>query len=93
MKRGLYALALFICTVHTSSDSVSVDVRRESGNLYQFEIMSIANAPAKVKHKAPMIPDFWLPPFVGPYALKKQIRSQLQYTAHKTNYLLALDAH
>ncbi len=46
-----------------------------------------------VRYTATMQPSFWLPPFVGPYALKKQIRSQLQYTAHKINFLLASDAH
>lgn len=46
-----------------------------------------------VKYIASMQPDFWLPPFVGPYALKKQIRSQLQYTADKINFLLATDAN
>lgn len=45
-----------------------------------------------VNYIASMQPDFWLPPFVGPYALKKQIRSQLQYTANKINSLLASDA-
>lgn len=37
---------------------------------------------------AQMVPDFWLPPFIGPYALKKQLHSQLNYTANKINYLL-----
>ncbi len=46
-----------------------------------------------VNYVAAMQPDFWLPPFVGPYALKKQIRSQLQYTANKINFLLASDAN
>ena len=45
-----------------------------------------------VHYTASMQPSFWLPPFVGPYALKKQIRSQLQYTANKINFLLASDA-
>ena len=45
-----------------------------------------------VHYTASMQPDFWLPPFVGSYALKKQIRSQLQYTANKINFLLASDA-
>jgi len=45
-----------------------------------------------VHYVASMQPDFWLPPFVGPYALKKQIRSQLQYTANKINSLLITDA-
>lgn len=46
-----------------------------------------------VHYTASMQPSFWLPPFVGPYALKKQIRSQLQYTAHKINFLLAANAN
>lgn len=46
-----------------------------------------------VHYTASMQPSFWLPPFVGPYALKKQIRSQLQYTANKINLLLATDAN
>ena len=41
-----------------------------------------------VNYHASMIPDFWLPPFVGPYMLKKQLRSQLHYTANKINSLL-----
>ncbi len=41
-----------------------------------------------VTYKASMVPDFWLPPFVGPYALKKQLHSQLQYTANKINSIL-----
>jgi hypothetical protein len=45
-----------------------------------------------VYYTASMQPNFWLPPFIGPYALKKQIRSQLQYTAHKINFLLASNA-
>ncbi len=45
-----------------------------------------------VNYTASMQPDFWLPPFVGPYALKKQIRSQLQHTANKINFLLASNA-
>ena len=45
-----------------------------------------------VHYTALMQPSFWLPPFIGSYALKKQIRSQLQYTANKINYLLASDA-
>lgn len=42
----------------------------------------------RVTYHAKMVPDFWLPPFVGPYALKKQLHSQLNYTANKINYLL-----
>ncbi len=42
----------------------------------------------RVTYDAQMVPDFWLPPFVGPYALKKQLYSQLKYTANKINYLL-----
>ena len=45
-----------------------------------------------VNYQASMVPDFWLPPFVGPYALKKQLHSQLNYTANKINLLLATDA-
>ncbi len=41
-----------------------------------------------VNYQASMVPDFWLPPFVGPYMLKKQLRSQLHYTADKINSLL-----
>jgi len=41
-----------------------------------------------VNYKASMVPDFWLPPFVGPYMLKKQLHSQLEYTANKINSLL-----
>ena len=41
-----------------------------------------------VHFQATMVPDFWLPPFIGPYALKKQLHSQLNYTANKINYLL-----
>jgi len=41
-----------------------------------------------VNYQASMIPDFWLPPFMGPYMLKKQLRSQLHYTAKKINSLL-----
>lgn len=41
-----------------------------------------------VNYQASMVPDFWLPPFVGPYMLKKQLHSQLQYTANKINSLL-----
>ena len=41
-----------------------------------------------VNYQASMVPDFWLPPFVGPYMLKKQLRSQLHYTANKINSLL-----
>lgn len=46
-----------------------------------------------VHYIASMQPNFWIPPFIGPYALKKQIRSQLQYTAHKINFLLESDAN
>lgn len=42
-----------------------------------------------VNYQASMIPDFWLPPFVGPYMMKNQLRSQLNYTANKINSLLA----
>lgn len=45
-----------------------------------------------VHYIASMQPSFWMPPFIGPYALKKQIRSQLQYTARKINLLLVSDA-
>ncbi len=41
-----------------------------------------------VNYQASMVPDFWLPPFVGPYMLKKQLRSQLRFTANKINTLL-----
>ncbi len=42
-----------------------------------------------VHYQASMVPDFWLPPFVGPYMLKKQLRTQLRYTANKINSLLS----
>ena len=42
-----------------------------------------------VNYQATMVPDFWLPPFVGPFTLKKQIRIQLQRTAKKVNQLLS----
>ena len=42
-----------------------------------------------VHFQATMVPDFWLPPFIGPYTLKKQIRTQLERTALKINQLLA----
>lgn len=42
----------------------------------------------QVNYQASMVPDFWLPPFVGPYMLKKQLHSQLHYTANKINTLL-----
>lgn len=42
-----------------------------------------------VNFHATMVPDFWLPPFIGPYTLKKQIRNQLERTAKKINQLLA----
>ena len=42
-----------------------------------------------VNYQATMVPDFWLPPFIGPYTLKKQIRTQLERTALKVNQLLA----
>lgn len=41
-----------------------------------------------VNYRASMVPDFWLPPFVGPYMLKKQLHMQLHYTANKINTLL-----
>ncbi len=44
-----------------------------------------------VHYMASMQPSFWLPPLIGAYALKKQIRSQLQYSANKINFLLASD--
>jgi len=46
-----------------------------------------------VNYQASMVPDFWLPPFVGPYMLKKQLRSQLHYTANKINSLLPPSVH
>ncbi len=52
-----------------------------------------AGEKTRVQYIASMQPDFWLPPFVGPYALKKKIHSQLQYTANKINLLLATHAH
>ncbi len=42
----------------------------------------------RVIYQAVMVPDFWLPPFVGPYLLEKQLHSQLEYTAKKINLLL-----
>lgn len=42
-----------------------------------------------VNYQATMVPDFWLPPFVGPLTLKKQIRNQLRRTAKTVNQLLA----
>ncbi|MDW3095771.1 MAG: SRPBCC family protein [Gammaproteobacteria bacterium] len=42
-----------------------------------------------VNYQASMVPDFWLPPFVGPYMLKQQLRTQLRYTANKINSLLS----
>jgi len=42
-----------------------------------------------VTFQASMVPDFWMPPFVGPYMLKKQLHKQLRYTANKINLLLA----
>ena len=45
-----------------------------------------------VNFRATMVPDFWLPPFIGPYTLKKQIRTQLKRTALKINQLLAASA-
>lgn len=42
-----------------------------------------------VNYQASMVPDFWLPPFAGPYMLKKQLRAQLRYTANKINSLLS----
>lgn len=42
-----------------------------------------------VNFQASMVPDFWLPPFVGPYMLKKQLHKQLRHTANKINTLLA----
>lgn len=41
-----------------------------------------------VNYRASMQPDFWLPPFVGPYMLKQQLHKQLHYTANKINVLL-----
>ena len=46
-------------------------------------------ARTKVNYTATLIPDFWLPPFIGPYTLKKQIRKQLEHTARVVNKLLA----
>lgn len=45
-----------------------------------------------VDFQATMVPDFWLPPFIGPYTLKKQLRKQLERTALKINQLLAASA-
>lgn len=42
-----------------------------------------------VNYQATMVPDFWLPPFIGPLTLKKQIRTQLEHTASTVNNLLA----
>ena len=42
-----------------------------------------------VHFQATMVPDFWLPPFIGPYTLKKQVRTQLERTALRINQLLA----
>ena len=42
-----------------------------------------------VNYQASMVPGFWLPPFVGPYMLKKQLHTQLRYTANKINSLLS----
>ena len=41
-----------------------------------------------VHYHATMVPDFWLPPFIGPRSLKKQIRVQLKRTARAVNRLL-----
>ena len=46
-----------------------------------------------VNYQASMVPEFWLPPFVGPYMLKKQLHSQLLYTANKINTLLSTGAY
>ena len=42
----------------------------------------------EVNYQATMVPDFWLPPFIGPLSLKKQIRNQLQRSAQTINTLL-----
>lgn len=49
------------------------------------------NQATLVNFQASMVPDFWLPPFVGPYMLKKQLHKQLRYTANKINTLLVAD--
>ena len=44
-----------------------------------------------VTYQANMVPDFWLPPFIGPRSLKKQLRIQLERTARRVNQLLAAE--
>ena len=46
-----------------------------------------------VNYQASMVPDFWLPPFIGPLTLKRQIRTQLERTAQTVNKLLATPTH
>ena len=41
-----------------------------------------------VRYQAKLVPDFWLPPFIGPRSLKKQLRVQLARTARRVNQLL-----
>lgn len=47
-----------------------------------------AGQSTRVIYQAVMVPDFWMPPFIGPYLLEKQLHSQLEYTAKKINSLL-----
>ena len=185
MKVWLFALALIAQTVSASTDSISVEVSRQKGNTYNFELAFLANGSSKqvlalltdynhltrlnslivssrvlamdsldvdrveiisrgcmlffcktlrrveditianeqhikstiapslsdfksghtvwtfipqgtqtlVHFQATMVPDFWLPPFIGPYTLKKQLRTQLQRTAQNINTLLAAPVH
>ena len=39
--------------------------------------------------QAEVVPNFWVPPFIGPHSIKKNIRHQLRHTANMVNALVA----
>ena len=91
---------LFFCKTIIRVEDVKVDKDLTINTVFVPELSDFTSGESRwtftpmgeqtlVDYHVSMVPDFWLPPFIGPRSLKKQLRQQLHQTAERINYLLA----
>lgn len=89
---------LFFCKTLTrvedvylvDKQSIKTMLLPEMSNFKEGEVLwtfTPEQANTRVTMQGYIVPDFWVPPLIGPHTIKKRLRYQLRYAASKVNEL------
>ena len=105
LKSIMHLCAGFFCKTLTqvmryrlrAPDAIDMQVVPEAGDLKSgfadWRFAAVGPRQTRMRFKAAIEPDFWVPPFVGPFLINRGMRRQVRVTGRAIEQLAAQYAH